>query len=118
MTVVEAVRIFGTLPAFEPFLAKNQNHHYTAIIMNSLSRTDRTRREEERRIASARHAYAVAPVLWTGEGRRRFFWARGSAQPIEKSRFGKGFPRKIELFSLIVFGRALPGLAKFGFRLD
>ncbi len=86
--------------------------------MNTLTQTDRTRHEEERRIANARHAYAVASVLWTGEGSRIVFWASGSAQLIEKSRFGKGFPRKILPFSLIVFGRALPGLAKFGFRLD
>src|SRR5271156_4752453 len=47
-----------------------------------------------------------------------YFWARGSAQPLENARFGQGSPRKTGRFSLIVFGRAWPGLAQFGFGLD
>jgi hypothetical protein len=38
----------------------------------------------------------------------------GSAQAVEKARFGKENPRKSKLFSLIFFAQALPGLAGFG----
>jgi hypothetical protein len=51
-------------------------------------------------------------------GAEDIFRARGSAQVLEKAQFGQGNPRKTEPFSWIVFARAWPGLAEFGFGLD
>src|SRR5271163_4999567 len=53
-----------------------------------------------------------------GERSRKYFRARGSAQVIDKAQFGQGNPRKTEPFSWIVFTRAWPDLAEFGFGLD
>jgi cation diffusion facilitator CzcD-associated flavoprotein CzcO len=49
--------------------------------------------------------------------RRADALARGSAQVLEKAQFGQ-VPRKTKPFSWIVFARALPDLAEFGFGLD
>jgi hypothetical protein len=39
---------------------------------------------------------------------------RGSAQPLEKARFGQGNPRKSKPFSLMDFAQAWLGFAGFG----
>jgi hypothetical protein len=48
------------------------------------------------------------------KGREKKKMAWGSAQPLEKARFGQGNPRKCKLFSLIFFGWAWPGFAGLG----
>jgi hypothetical protein len=40
-------------------------------------------------------------------------WPRGSAQPLEKARFGQGNARESKPFSLIVFAPFCPGFAGF-----
>jgi hypothetical protein len=49
-----------------------------------------------------------------GTAAEKNFFARGSAQGIEKARFGEGSQRKSKVLSLIFFAQALPGLAGFG----
>jgi hypothetical protein len=43
-----------------------------------------------------------------------FFLPRGSAQPVEKARFGQGNPRKSKPFSWKNLVRSLAGFAGFG----
>src|SRR5271154_1183367 len=88
--------------------------------MNDPSHIGRPGANEERRIASERGCICHrSSVLLNGEMRsQRYFWARGSAQVLEKAQFGQGNPRKTEPFSWIVFTRAWPDLAEFGFGLD
>jgi hypothetical protein len=49
-----------------------------------------------------------------GKERQRNFSPEGSAQPLEKARFGQENPRKSKPFSLLGFVRAWPGFAGFG----
>src|SRR5271163_5010009 len=88
--------------------------------MKDLSHIGRPGANEERRIASARRRNMPLQIGASerGEGSRRYFRARGSAQVLEKAQFGQGNPRKTEPFSWIVFTRAWPDLAEFGFGLD
>jgi hypothetical protein len=49
-----------------------------------------------------------------GKEQEKNFLPGGSAQLLEKARFGQANPRKSKLFPLIVFARIWPGLAGFG----
>jgi hypothetical protein len=88
--------------------------------MNDLSHIGRPSASEERRIASARRGicHCSSVLLIEERGAEEYFRARGSAQVIEKARNGQGNPRKTGPFSWIVFARAWPDLAEFGFGLD
>jgi hypothetical protein len=49
-----------------------------------------------------------------GKGTRREFLPSGSPQAVEKAQFDEANPRKSKLFSLIFFGWAWAGFARFG----
>jgi hypothetical protein len=52
------------------------------------------------------------PIRASGVEKKKI--AAGSAQTLEKARFGEANPSQSKLFPLIFFGRALPGFAGFG----
>jgi hypothetical protein len=60
--------------------------------------------------AHALHLHCVLKTLESGQKKK---WPWGSAQPIEKARFGQGNARESKPFSLIVFARLCPGFAGF-----
>jgi hypothetical protein len=96
----------------EDSLDKNRNHHHTAIVMNDLSHIGRPGKRRSAALRASAKIYTIAYLCYErGEGGRKSFRARGSAQLIEYARFGKGNPMKAGRFPLIVFEPAWPSLA-------
>jgi hypothetical protein len=104
-------------------LAKFRNEGYSFLIMSrSISWLQRHRGLRLAPRASSRFTNGGCPEA--GGRRPKSFFARRSAQPIEKARFGEGNPRKskeIQTFSLDFLGSDLAGfgqiwldLGKFG----
>lgn len=85
--------------------------------MNDLSQTGRPSMGRSAAAPARGRTYTIATQCSEPVSGSKTFVAKGSAQPIEKSQFGKGNPRKNKPFSLIFFGRPLLNLAGFGIRL-
>jgi hypothetical protein len=88
--------------------------------MNDLSHIGRPGANEERRIASARRriCHCCSALLNGREERKIISGPGGPRKSLKRLKTDKGNPRKTGPLSWIVFARAWPDFAEFGFGLD
>jgi hypothetical protein len=89
-------------------------------VMNDLSHIGRPGANEERRIASARRriCHCCSALLNGREERKIISGPGGPRKSLKRLKTDKGNPRKTGPLSWIVFARAWPDFAEFGFGLD
>jgi hypothetical protein len=97
---------------FEQLLPENRSACYDASTMNPQIRPPQSLLRPTRSVGRAAIISPPRPRRGEQEAKRKKI-ARGSAQPIEKARFGQENATESKPFSLIVFAPFCPGFAGF-----